>query len=230
MAKKGSQSSQDLVEQAYQQIQSLLYHRGLTNTETYSDVTLAETLSMSRTPIRAALTILENEGLLQRVPGKGWSTIPLTITDVNEIFYLKEVLECRVAYEAAARISPESAQAVQLAMDDLKKATETGDLEAWLSADYRFHQLLFDAAGNERLQRFITQLDNQWYHFLVAHILAEGSIAAMYDEHRRIADAVVAHDSELAADCMCKALRQRRTSIEKLLTNAQALARVTHPK
>jgi DNA-binding GntR family transcriptional regulator len=113
---------------------------------------LALSLGTSRTPIREALIRLEAEGFVEAHPPRGLRVTPLRARDVREI---NEVLACLEA-EAAGRLAERRPHAADIArLDDaiaaLDAALEAEDRLAWSEADYRFHVLIVELAGNRHL-------------------------------------------------------------------------------
>ena len=208
-----------LVEQVYSQVLNLLYRRGLTGVETLNGGNLAESLGVSRTPVNLALARLEGEGLVHRSATKGWVTIPLTLEDIEEIFDLKEVLEPLTARKAAQRITPEAATELMSIVDDMEMASKTRDLEKWLTADHRYHTLLFSTARSRCLARFQVDLNNQLYRLWVGYSSMEGHMAQSCVEHRIVAEAIVAREPDLAAERASQHIHSLRSSLIDVIKN-----------
>src|SRR5450759_3869501 len=96
----------DLAGQVYTRILGILSNRIWTGAETLNDVTLAQSLGVSCTPVRLALAKLANQGLVRKMPGKGWVPIALTLKDIRDIFEIKEALEAQAVRRAAELIHP----------------------------------------------------------------------------------------------------------------------------
>ena len=113
---------------------------------------VALALSMSRTPVREALVRLENDGLVEVVPRHGMRVLPVSPTDMREIYEILTALECMAA-EIVARRKPTDAELQPLiqATADMDKALENDDLNAWAAADERFHASLVELSGNRQL-------------------------------------------------------------------------------
>ncbi|MBN1316072.1 MAG: GntR family transcriptional regulator [Anaerolineales bacterium] len=195
---KNSDQSDTLVDQVYEQILDFLYYRGLSGIEVLSVGNLAEKFGVSRTPITMALVRLESEGLIKRSSAKGWATVPLTLADITEIFDLKDLLEPMVAKKAAENITPQAAEELESIMNLMEAASEARNLENWLSADHRYHDLLFRIANNQRLWKFQEELNKHLYRLWIGYSSMEGHMAISCVEHREVGEAVVAGDPELA--------------------------------
>ena len=142
-----------LVDAAYQQIRQRILdnvwppgHRALEQ-----EVALA--LGMSRTPVREAIMRLRNEGLVEVIPRHGLRVLPVSPTDMREIYQILTALECMAA-ELLAQRKPTYAELKPLvdASKAMDKALKADDLDAWAAADERFHAHFIELAGNRQLQ------------------------------------------------------------------------------
>ena len=113
---------------------------------------VALALGMSRTPVREALVRLENDGLVEVVPRHGMRVLPVSPTDMREIYEILTALECMAA-EIVARRKPTDAELQPLiqATADMDKALENDHLNAWAAAAERFHASLIELSGNRQL-------------------------------------------------------------------------------
>ena len=113
---------------------------------------LAEELQISRTPVREALIRLAQEGLVEVIPRHGMRVLPLSPSDMRDIYVVLTALESAAA-EALARRRPSDAELRPLveATRDMTRALKADDLDAWAAADERFHHGLVELAGNRTL-------------------------------------------------------------------------------
>jgi DNA-binding GntR family transcriptional regulator len=113
---------------------------------------VALALGMSRTPVREALVRLQNDGLVEVVPRHGVRVLPVSPTDMREIYEILTALECMAA-EIVARRKPGEDELLPLirATSDMDQALADDDLNAWAAADERFHAALVELSGNRQL-------------------------------------------------------------------------------
>ena len=113
---------------------------------------IALELGLSRTPVREALIRLEREGLVQVIPRHGMRVLPLSATDMREIYEVLTALEC-LAVELLATRRPSDTELAPLtqATEAMERALARDDLDAWALADERFHAQLVAMAGNRTL-------------------------------------------------------------------------------
>lgn len=113
---------------------------------------LTEVLGVSRPPLREAMRVLEQEGLITQAPRRGATVTPLTLHDVYEIFTLRDELE-RLAIELG--VPARSTELVQRCRDAyavLERAAEEGDAAGVTERGFDFHLAVVGLAGHRRLE------------------------------------------------------------------------------
>ena len=123
---------------------------------------LAEELSISRTPVREALIRLANEGLVEVIPRHGMRVLPVSSSDMREIYVVLTALESAAAeILALRRPSDEQLRPLVAATRDMTRALKADDLDAWAAADERFHQGLVELTGNQTLMDAVARLGDR---------------------------------------------------------------------
>ncbi len=208
-----------LENKAYEFIKSAIFSMKLRPGQPLVDNELAERLQVSRTPIREALRRLETEGLVVHEPHRGWAVYSLTLDDIHQIFDLKEALEGLAARRAAERMNEEDAHELLQVVERMEEASRSGDRDAWMALDVQYHDIIFRVAGNQRLEQIISNLNDQWQRLRIGHLAVEGRIERSSAEHRRIAEAIAAHDGDQAEAMMRQHLDNLKVSLVSLLKN-----------
>jgi DNA-binding GntR family transcriptional regulator len=212
-----SESSQTFQQEAYsfvkEQIINLRYKPG----EFITDTKVAGQLKISRTPVREAFYRLEKEGLLVYAARRGWKVYTLSLEDIHEIFDIKEAVEGMVAWQAAECNDEALRHALVEALKSMQEAAQGDDPEAWLQADNRLHDVLFQMAGNERARRIITNLNDQWHRVRVGFVALQGRTRRSADEHRQIIESILEGDGEQAEHRMRRHLNEVRNELVHLL-------------
>jgi DNA-binding GntR family transcriptional regulator len=200
-------------EEAYARLKEAILSLQLLPGEPVPETEWAERLGMSRTPIREALRRLEYEGLVTSERRRGWFVYSLSLDEIRHIFDVKVALEGFAARLAAERITGEQAARLNRALEEIALATEEQDLDAWHEADQHFHGVLFDAAGNPRLQQIVSGLNDQLHRIRAGHLALKGRMDRSLEEHRAIAEAVLSGDGQAAEEVMRAHLRDLRESV-----------------
>ena len=122
---------------------------------------LADELLVSRTPVREAIRKLEQEGYVVTVPRRGAYVASVSIRDINEIFEIRAALEALACELAAERITEDEQERLERLLVAIGRAIEEHDMERIVRTDIEFHELLYQAARNERLLTIIGNLREQ---------------------------------------------------------------------
>jgi DNA-binding GntR family transcriptional regulator len=141
-----------LVEQAYQQIRARILDNVWSPGYQALEQDVAVALGMSRTPVHEALMRLQQEGLVEVAPRRGMRVLPVSPTDMREIYEILTALEC-MAIEILGKRQPSllTLRPLLEATEAMELALGRDDLDAWARADESFHQSLVKLAGNKML-------------------------------------------------------------------------------
>ena len=162
---------------------------------------LADELLVSRTPVREAIRKLEQEGYVVTVPRRGAYVASVSIRDINEIFEIRAALEVLACELAAERITEEELERLLVAIG---RAIEEHDMERIVQTDIEFHELLYQAARNERLLAIIGNLREQLTRFRTISMSYPGRLKATLEEHRSLVDAIGSGDARRARKMAAK--------------------------
>lgn len=160
----------------------------------------ADEIGVSRTPIREALIRLEEERLVEVRPRRGFVVLPISISDMAEIYEILTALE-PVAAARLAEMSPApsaSLERLEAAVDVMDAALDNNDLDAWASADLEFHRALVEEAGNSRLAGFVSTVGDQAHRVRMATLSIRPRPTRSNQDHRAVLKAIRAGDAETA--------------------------------
>jgi DNA-binding GntR family transcriptional regulator len=171
---------------------------------------LARELAISRTPVRAALKRLVDDGLATADPNRGVRVAEWTEFDIEETFDLRGLLESHAAELAARRGGAALADVLDDLNDRMDRAIRKGGTdmpERLQEINARFHRAILAASGSPRLRTILTSLID------MPIVLRSHFISTLQDKvqslshHRDLAAAVRAGDGELARQVMQMHLR-----------------------
>lgn len=188
-----------LVNEAYNRIRDAIFSNAMPPGFQETEGELAARLGMSRTPVREAVVRLETEGLVEFRPRRGMRVLPLAPEDVRDIYDLLICLEGQ-AVERLIENEPTDTQVAKLegAIADMDKALSQDDLERWASADERFHRLLFEFCGNQRLVKTAEIFWGQGHRARMIFLRLRPKPVKSSAEHRAIVAAICRRDIEVA--------------------------------
>jgi len=162
---------------------------------------VAQSLGVSRPPIREALKVLEAEGLITRRPNKGAFVAEIDEKDIWEIYTLKTALYglgTRLAFERVTDTLINKLEQITSKMKDCIDQ-EPPDITRYQGLNEQFHDLVLDAAGHGRLKRMAATLHNQVKRYSYRSLAEPAHLKRSYKYHRAIVDAIKGRDKEKAA-------------------------------
>jgi DNA-binding GntR family transcriptional regulator len=195
-----TQPATSMVDLAHQQIRQRILDNAWPPGHRMLEQEVALALGMSRTPVREALVRLQAEGLVEVVPRHGMRVLPVSPTDMREIYEVLTALECAAA-EALARRKPSDKELRPLvqATDAMDQALAADDLEAWARADELFHAQLVALAGNRLLQATVMNHWDRAHRARMFSLRLRPKPVNSTREHRALVERIRAGDAEGAA-------------------------------
>lgn len=176
---------------------------------------LRDEVNASRTPIRDALSRLEQEGLILILPKKGIMVSGLSISEINMIFEVRMLVE-PYALEHYGCTLPD-----QVFLDSYAQLTEfagNGFSEAFFAKDDAFHHMIVSAVKNRFLLQTYDSIQTQNRRFRVmTGQIQDDRPAKTIEEHMAIVRACLKKDWKLAAEAMRVHLQQSKNATFDLL-------------
>lgn len=160
---------------------------------------LADRFEVSRGPIREALRILEQHGLVQITARKGAQITKLSTEEVRQIFDVRVNLVGLAAREATRNQDPGFIQQVKQAADYMTQTAKTSDnLDDYVSASYQLNVLIVEASRNKFLKSIILSLALQTMRYTRLGLSTKKRRMQSADNYRKLAKAVASNDPDLA--------------------------------
>lgn len=147
---------------------------------------IAADLQISRSPLREALSRLEEEGLVVKIPFRGAFVVEVSAQDVAEIASVRLRVEPFAGELSMEALRGPERTLLMSTLEDLHRATQDNDIPAGIDAHLRFHRLFYDFSGHSILQN----LWNGWESKLRLYLAVD---------HRSYSDA---HDIALEHEGM----------------------------
>lgn len=223
-------SGESVQVRALLQLRELILSGELAGGTRIAELAIVERLGVSRTPVRAALLRLEQEGLLQALPNGGYSVQSFTERDIADGIELRGTLEGLLARLAAERGSSAAllAEARQcLVQIDAALATPTLDDEkfsAYVALNSRFHALLSDMAASPTITRQLERVISlpfaspSGFVVLQSHTArARDMLVVAQDQHRQVLDAIEQREGARAESIMREHSRLARRNLAEVL-------------
>jgi DNA-binding GntR family transcriptional regulator len=186
-----------------------------------SEVELSTSLGISRSPLREALRLLANEGLVKIVSGRGVSVAAFTESEVRELIEIREALDVLAVRLAAERATPSQITLLRANLEGLTSALRTHGKET-LEWPSDFHLCIYEVAGNQRLSEHGLAVHTQLRLVRFRSGAAEDRMEQAHQEHVALLAAIADHDSDMAARRMREHLSNSAAHILALLGESDA--------
>ena len=187
-----------LADQVFEHIENDILSGKYARGEIITEGKLSAELGVSRTPIREALRRLSQEHLIEE-SGKGSVVIGISEKDLDDIFLVRKQLECLAVSMAATNATPEQ-------LDELKEILELqefyvikSDTERVKLMDNKFHHLVYKLTGSNVFYDTLVPLHRKIQKYRRASLQKPSRAKDAVLEHRKIYEAILAKDENLAS-------------------------------
>lgn len=154
--------------------------------ERLMEITLANKLGVSRTPIREAIRKLELEGLVHMIPRKGAVVASISEKDMRDVLEVRITLEELAVKLACKNMTPEDIDVLKKAGQVFENAVISKDIVNIVDADVVFHDVIYGKTGNNRLIQIISNLREQMYRYRLEYIKDARTHSILISEHNDI--------------------------------------------
>jgi len=158
------------------------------------EVPLAESLGVSRGPIREALGSLAAEGLVTITPRRGAVVTSLSKRDFLEVYEVREALEALAVRLAVPGMGHDQLLQLEAHIERMVECALQGDADSFFSANSAFHEAFVVASGNRKLIEVYRRLIGQMGPYRRPSAVLRGSLERSIAEHCAIMAAARAHD------------------------------------
>ncbi|MGC7151356.1 GntR family transcriptional regulator [Paenarthrobacter ureafaciens] len=157
---------------------------------------LAAEFNVSRLPIREALRMLRQEGLIRDRAGRGSEVSGLSAKDVEDLFDVRQSLEVLACRLAAKRATAVDLRHLESLLDQAEKFLAKGSILEAHRANSEFHDAITRIANNDFLRSALEPLQGRM-HWLFRHV---SDLPELIREHRELYAAIASGDPDRAAD------------------------------
>ncbi|GAA4126613.1 GntR family transcriptional regulator [Actinomadura keratinilytica] len=193
---------------AYEAVRQMILSGEAAAGSRLGEAELAESLGLSRTPVREALQRLGSDGLVEVLPHRGARVVRWSRADLEEIFELRALLEPYAAARAARRRPGEAVLAdLHRLCAQMERAAADGDLAEVARLNSRFHAALIEASGNRRLPAMLTSVMHAPLILGTFRRYGADALARSMNHHRELVAAVAAGDPAWAESVMRSHIR-----------------------
>lgn len=185
--------------------------------ERLMELQLASKLGVSRTPIREAIRMLEQEGLAVTMPRKGAEVARMTLKDMEDVLEVRDALDELAAQIACERMTAEQMQILKETKREFEEILESGDVKKIADVDVRFHDIIYEATDNARLVSLLGNMREQLFRYRVECLKNPENYPALMAEHNTIVSALEARDKVKVTEAMHEHVANQAVSVKAVI-------------
>ncbi|WP_350019841.1 GntR family transcriptional regulator [Priestia flexa] len=163
-----------------------------------NDKELAEKFSVSRTPVREALKRLEDEGLVESIPGSITKVSSLNPEEAKHAFTVVAVLHALATKLAVPHLTEEDFKTLARHNAELESAVEQNNIIGAIEADQAFHRVFLEVAANPEIVLALERSESKIYRLEVAKFSSEQGFKSV-NEHQKIIEVCQSQETIQAA-------------------------------
>ena len=185
--------------------------------ERLMELQLASKLGVSRTPIREAIRMLEQEGLAVTVPRRGAEVARMTEKDMEDVLQIRAALDELAVQLATEQITDEQFDALEQARQNFENSLKSDDVKEIAQADVAFHDAIYNATGNAKLVSMLNNLREQMYRYRVEYLKDETIYPRLLKEHKDIAESLRRKDKSRASETMREHVKNQAEAVKDMI-------------
>lgn len=179
------------------------------------EVELADSMGVSRTPVREAIRKLEKEGLVVIEPRRGAYASDISIKELLDVLEVRRDLEGLAASLASKSVSEDEKNEFVRINAAYKKAIEDGNTEDMIEYDSKFHRLIGECSGNGALTQVLSQIQELSLRFRYLYYDDFTRYEHMPMEHEAIEEAILSGDADRARSVSSEHIEKLKVFVEE---------------
>ena len=175
-------------QEAYDAIREIIIKADPNEGVPYSENYFAETLGMSRTPIRSALQQLQYDGLISIIPHQGIVIRNISYEEAWQLFDFRGLVEKYLFERSVDRLTDEDLDVLDQMVDEQEKMLAKGDYASYMDNDTEFHFFIYRHYDNPPMKKVVRNYKDRLYRSRLRAISQAGRAEKSMKEHRQIVE------------------------------------------
>lgn len=189
-----------LHEAVYETLRRAILTGSLAPGDRLMEIHLSNHLGVSRTPVREAIHLLEQDKLVVIRPARGAVVAGISIDGMQDALEIRRALDTLCSQLACLRMSQEELNQLEKACKEFEKAVAEGsDITRIAACDVEFHDIINHATRNARLIDLINNISEEIYRYRFEYLKDKDKYGELIREHRAIYEAIASRNEEAAA-------------------------------
>jgi len=181
---------------AYKEIKSKIICLQLKPGEKIFESEIAKDLKASRTPVREALLILENEKLVECDERLGFIVKKLNTKEAEEYFSIRKLLESFAAPLIVERITTSEIEELKENVREAERYLKKNDFHNFVQCETKFHEILWRSTKSEVFFQIISGLSDKFQWIRAIALSVQGACRESLGDHKKILSLVERKDSD----------------------------------
>ena len=212
-------SKESLADKAYHRIKEWIIEYRLKSGSHLSIQELAEALGISRTPVREALSRLEQEYLVVRTPMKGFAVNTLDLKEIEDLFEIRQAVELLAVRNAAKRINPETRKQLAESLELTARWIKKGEKLSILKLEQNFHMKILEASDNIPLVEIGRGILQRIWSIQRFNIVTSNALTEAHAQHTELFQALTEGNPQKAVTMMRKHMKHTSKELITRLRN-----------
>ena len=218
-------AGETLAEQAYRCLKQRLFDFEVLPGDRLSETELADSLGLSRTPLRQALQRLQHEGLVDSAPRLGWVVAPLQFDRLDALYDFRVLIECHAVRACCATAGDRPGLAALAAVWLVEPGLRLIDAARVGELDEAFHQQIVEQAGNAEMAKTHREITDRIRIVRRLDFTKGHRVDATYEEHAAIVRALRSRRAQEAERLLTAHIEQSKIEVRKITLDALYRAR-----
>lgn len=188
-----------------------------------NSVDLSRRFDTSRTPVREALMLLEQEGLVEMKARRRPRVAAPSPQDIRDIYQVRKNLLSMLAALLVERASEEEIAELRTRVERMRKLADDGDVDGYFWSHVTLQERMTEIVGNATLKRILDSLALRTLMLRHLSLTRAGRLAYSVDDQERLLQAVEERDGELASALIAGATVRAQRAVEEQLEQDAAV-------
>jgi len=185
--------------------------------ERLMELQLASQLGVSRTPIREAIRMLEQEGLAVTMPRKGAEVAKMTLKGMEDVLEIRAALDELASQLACERMTEEQLLRLEERKNAFERSLKTGNVKAIAEADVSFHDVIYEATGNPKLVNMLNNLREQIYRYRIEYLKNADNYPILIKEHEAIYESLIHRNKIDAKEAIAEHVENQAIAVKEVI-------------
>ncbi len=201
----------------FQTLRSAILRGDLKPGERLMELQLASKLGVSRTPIREAIRMLEQEGLAITIPRRGAEVAKMTEKDMGDTLQIRRALEELAVVLVCDKITEEDVAELKAAMYAFEEKTKDDNVVELAKADVALHETVYRIADNPKLVQLLGDIREQMFRYRAEYLKDRSIYPVLIQEHRDMVAALEKRNKELVVKITMKHLYNQEEGMKRVI-------------